>query len=340
MSKKEGNAKALEETLELVLSHDHDRIIKRSTWGDSLTFEKHKANFDRIFAMANMLKPLPYELLPDDITKQINDAFASAAQHFEKIDQIDVGAMDKAASQFESLGNTVRTHGDAIMKVAGQWFSYLAYEKGDVSRNIQALQTAIDRAEKLYSQAEKDIGAKQKAVSDIVQRASDIAGDKGVGVFTEAYNKAATTYADESRNWLIATGVVFGLAALALGLFVLDVLPASTWYEWATHAGMVAILIGGAAWCGKNYRISRHLQTINKHKADGLRTFLAFRDAAEGDDPTRATVLVETTRSIFSSPDTGFVSGSKSDGGHNNEVRIVDVARAGDAATRAVKSAS
>ncbi|MFZ1547427.1 MAG: hypothetical protein WAT12_10065, partial [Candidatus Nitrotoga sp.] len=59
-------------------------------------------------------------------------------------------------------------------------------------------------------------------------------------------------------------------------------------------------------WCGRIYKALKHQSTVNKHRANALKTFQAFVKAASNDN-TRDAVLIETTRSIFASSPSGYL---------------------------------
>ncbi|WP_204348685.1 hypothetical protein, partial [Serratia marcescens] len=69
---------------------------------------------------------------------------------------------------------------------------------------------------------------------------------------------------------------------------------------------LLSVLIGATIWFGRTYRALKHLETINRHRANSLRTFQAFVKAASTDQ-IRDSVLVEAARSIFMIAPTGYV---------------------------------
>ncbi|MBN3033584.1 MAG: hypothetical protein JW873_05760 [Candidatus Saganbacteria bacterium] len=61
----------------------------------------------------------------------------------------------------------------------------------------------------------------------------------------------------------------------------------------------------------KNYSANMHLYTLNKHRENCLKTFQSFVQASS-DSKTKDAVLIQATKSIFESGDTGFVSSKDS----------------------------
>ena len=77
-------------------------------------------------------------------------------------------------------------------------------------------------------------------------------------------------------------------------------------------------------WCGKNYRATKHQESVNQHRKNSLSTFRAFVEAT--DDPTtKEAVLLETTRSIFAQSPSGYLSNTDSVNADN--LKIVEMVK-------------
>jgi len=331
----------LDEKLKALVGYDSERIYTRAEWGSVLSFEPFRQDFERSFGLARIFTDLPYHLLPDAQLNTIGTAVETASNHFAQIDSFDSATANNPQNLVQSLGNTVKTHADAITVQMAQWISYLAYQKGDVSQNISKLEKAISRGEGIVSAAKERIEIEEGQMKAIIQQAQDFAGDKGVTIFTEQFNTSAQENKDEAKLWLKITAGIFSLTVVLIVVFMYQLIGVSEWYEWASRATLVGVLITGGLWCGKTYRILRHQQTVNQHKANSLKSFLLFRDAADNDEATRNAVLMETTKSIFSSGSSGFIS----EGGNQkeSEIRLIETSRAAStlaSATRAGKTGS
>jgi len=327
----------LGERLEGLLEYDRSTIYSRDEWGSKLTFHDYQEDFERLFGLVRIFSDLPYELLPDAQLNQIIQAVTTASAHLASIDAFDSSTANNPQQTITSLGNQVKTHADAVTVQMAQWISYLAYQKGDVSSNISNLESAIERGEKLVGEAKERVEIEEGEIKRIVQQAQDFAGDKGVTIFTQQFDTEAGNNREEAKNWLKGTISVFALTTIALSIFMYQLTGVGNWYEWLSRAALIGVLITAGTWCGKNYRILRHQETINRHKANGLKSFLLFRDAADNDEATRNAVLMETTRSIFAAPDSGFVPQGNT--AQASEVRILDGTRVAVAATTATKTA-
>lgn len=326
----------LGEGLLSLLKYDCSTIYSREEWGSKLTFHNYQEDFERLFGLVRIFAELPYELLPDAQLNQIIESVKNASVHLSKIDAFDSSTANNPQQTINTLGTQVKAHADAVTVQMAQWISYLAYQKGDVSANIASLESAIDQGEQLVGDAKGRIEKEEGEIKRIVQQAQDFAGDKGVTIFTQQFDTEAGENKTEAKNWLKATTGVFLLTTITLIIFMYQLAGISNWYEWLSRAALVGVLITAGAWCGKNYRILRHQEAVNRHKANGLKSFLLFRDAADNDEATRNAVLMETTRSIFAAPDSGFVP--QGNNAQASEIRVLDGTRAAVAAATATKT--
>lgn len=85
---------------------------------------------------------------------------------------------------------------------------------------------------------------------------------------------------------------------------------------WWTDSGNVEHLIGrfvilslllyAISFTARNYNSMRHNHIVNKHRANSMRTFQTFVEAAGGDTETKNAVLIQATQSIFSAQASGY----------------------------------
>lgn len=75
----------------------------------------------------------------------------------------------------------------------------------------------------------------------------------------------------------------------------------------------------------KNYNANMHLFIINKHRENSLKTFQAFVESTN-DPKTKDIILVQSTQTIFSAGDTGYVS-SKDSSPSFDAVKIIEPAQ-------------
>ena len=76
----------------------------------------------------------------------------------------------------------------------------------------------------------------------------------------------------------------------------------------------------------KNFRINKHLEVVNRHRATALRTFRTFVENAGEKEDVRQAVLIETTKTIFAPVSTGYVEG-EDDGPNSKIIELINLGR-------------
>lgn len=137
------------------------------------------------------------------------------------------------------------------------------------------------------------------------------AAEAGVSTNAQIFLTDATTHAGTAKIWLIWTIVSAVVTLLvAIGFVVL-----SFKYTPATTAAAIQYVVSkiillstlsfGIFWCARNYKSSKHKETLNKHRANALMTFRAFVEGSE--DPTiKDAILLQTSQAAFSNRPTGY----------------------------------
>ena len=178
----------------------------------------------------------------------------------------------------------------------------------------------------------KALEEEAKLIKSIVADARKAAVKTAASGFKNKFENEATDQNDAAVIWLWVTGGL-AIATLVLALF------AWAWVEFCakpiqtvpqliqvfgSKVAILAILFTATLWCGRIYRSLKHQAAINKHRAIGLETFEVFSTGAS-DNQTKDAVLLETTRSIFSNFQTGYIE-TKS-GGEDQDVRVIEVVK-------------
>ena len=153
-----------------------------------------------------------------------------------------------------------------------------------------------------------------------------------VSVHAAAFNSLAEEHEKAGDRWLWATAITTIVVGVSMALSLVckpisDDAKSGTIAQYAiTRAALLVLASYAIVWCSRNYRAHRHLAVMNRHRKTALATFETFIDSTTHAE-TRNAVLLETTRSIFSSGSTGYIV-SEADGGGGPEsvVQIVKAA--------------
>lgn len=316
---------AANEAIEAALSFSSKKMVTRPNWG-SVTFEAAASDFDRIFEIVQHLKVLPIEKIPDAAIAQITSGLNQSAEILSDIDgfQIEQGNPIQVR---DGLVSTVHARADELYTFTAPWIPFLAFARGDVQDNIEALTKSVTDARDLVEKAKSDISGRTDEIDTIVTAAREASAAAGAAVFTKDFDKEAGELKTDARGWLRVTAILaIGTLAFAVFAFLfaeagLDV--SQLVQKSATRLVILATLFTATLWCGRVYKTLLHQAAVNRHRALSLQTFQAFSKAAS-DNATKDMVLLEATRAVFGSVPTGFIEQS---GSSPHGLQIVEIAK-------------
>lgn len=322
----EQHTKPLMDSIDKGLEHQKKDLVQRNEWG-SITFDKASHDLNRIFSIVGHLKILPIDQLTDQAAAQIKQTLDQVINHLDAIDKFTLEQANPPQVR-DSLVSGIHQHADQFYTVATQWIPFLAYQKGDVARNIEALTKSVDEAKSIADGAKKDIAEKKKEIDLIIVKTREASASAGAAVFTQDFAREAEKQDTAANRWLKATAALAVLTMISAGLM---------WYfsepnldygqltqKFGTKLAILIVLFTATVWCGRTYRALMHQSSMNRHRALSLQTFQAFSSAA-ADTGTKDAVLLETTRAIFTVGATGYLDGKT--GGHDSDIRIIEVAK-------------
>lgn len=332
----EAQVKQLLELAESCTKTAADQLITNTDWG-KINFEGCRSELVRTFDMLNQFKLLPVRLLPDNIFQQIITTLQPLKATLDQIRSFSIeqgnptGARDQLIAQF-------RSQADSFFGAAHLYIPYLAYQKGDVQKNINELTQSVEQASGLVVGAKQEIKKQQEEIGNIIVAAREAAASVGVAHFSADFTSEATEQERTAKNWLIATAALALVTLLvAFGVVFIHIDKDATTSQIAQLFTSKIVILGlmftATIWCGRLYKAAKHLATINKHRSNALRTFQAFTKAAS-DDAVRNAVLMETTKSIFAITPSGYLDGEvPSDGG----LKIIEIVKNATQAVAAAK---
>jgi hypothetical protein len=313
--------KALQTKVTALLAFDRQKLIKREEWG-SITFDKADHDYKRIFDIADYLKLLPVDVLSDSTVSQISSSIEQCRALFDQIHKFTIESGNPAGSR-DSFVAQVQAHADQLFSTASPWIPFLAYQKGDVQKNISTLNSSVGKAATLIGEAKLEVEKKAKEIDEIIVKAREASSAAGAAVFTKDFNLQAHELERKAQRWIVMT-TILAVATLASAVFFyFYIKPATSELEVfqriASKLAIIGILISSTIWCGRIYKSLMHQSCIYRFKALGLQTFQAF-SAGSADTQTKNAVLMETTRAIFSNHQTGYIEESG-----NSDTQIVEI---------------
>lgn len=320
------NIQALKSAIEELLTYKEKELIKRPEWGE-INFEQFEFSFQRLWEIVEHLNVLPTEYLIDTVAKNTSARLLEVKNKLDGIDQFSLTGTNPTQTR-DQLGNQLNQLIDQLYNAIAIWIPFLAYQKGDVSKNIQELSSTVEKANKEVEKAKEDIEKKHNQIDDIITKAREASATAGAAVFTEDFLTESEELNNNSWKWLIAT---IGLAILTaiVAVYMWFEAPEKLtenhiWLIISTKLTIFILLFSATIWTGKIYRALKHQAFINKRRALGLKTFQAFSSAAS-DDQVKDAVLMETTRSIFANGPTGFIDSHQANG--EADAKVIEVVK-------------
>lgn len=317
---------SLRTSIGAVLAFRERSLENRASWG-SITFEKAADDFKRIFEILAHLSVLPLEYLTDSAISQIQSSVNSTGEVLSRIDKFNIEQQTPTGVR-DGLVQELHGQADQLYHHASPWVPFLAYQKGDVAKNIESLTSSVANAKTIVDEAKTVIAARQGEIETIITQAREASAAAGAAVFTHDFKNEAKDLAERASKWLKLTAF---LAVVTLGTALLmwllppngaDV-PALI-QRFGGKLAVLVVLFTATLWCAKTHNALMHLSTVNRHRALSLQTFQAFSHAAS-DDSTKNAVLMEATRAVFGSVPTGFLDAKA--GSSDGDLKIVEVAK-------------
>jgi len=315
----------LKQELEKFAGYEKENLIKRSEWG-TINLEEARPDFDKIYDIINYLNILPIDILTINAINSIKGAVKQVNDNFEQINQFSIESADPAG-QRNNFITQIQNQADALYTQASPWIPFLAYQKGDVSQNIEALTKTVQEARELIENAKNSISEKEKEIQDIITKAREASAAAGAAIFTKDFMRESDSAKDSAKNWLWVTGIIGVLtliAAVGMWYFIEPGLDkGQLWQKLGTKLAILGILISGTFWCGKIYKALMHQSTVNKHRALGIQTLQAF-SAAVQDTSMKDAVVLEAARSVFGNVASGYIDNSSST---ESDIKVFEVAK-------------
>lgn len=310
----------LKKELQRILNLDQSRLIRRQEWG-TVHFEEIQSNIERTYRLVQQLINSPLERLLEKTIDNINALTRPVAESFEQLDRFRLEFAGNSTKSYHV--RSIQQSTNPFFETSAPWVPYLAYQRGDIDQNIEKITRSAKEVEKIVTATKK--GASE--MEEIIAKAREASAKAGAAIFTQDFKKVANEMEKSAKNWLVATSI---LAFLTLGT------SAGLWYwtesgldqgqifqKIGTKMVVLAVLLTGTIWCGRNYRALKHLATINNHRAISIRTLQAFSNAA-AQTQTKDAVLMEATRAVFGNVPTGFIGQQTSS---DSDLKVIEVAR-------------
>lgn len=249
---------------------------------------------------------------------QLNQIVAGCTQisaHIKSVNDFDLNQntpLDVCKAIIEKIKNAY----DAVMEPLTIPLAYTATQATDYAK--------IEREAKGYhatmkEEAEgfkKTLDAYKLEAEKALLAVKEQAAEAGVSTNAQIFLTDSANHALIAKTWLKATIITTGITLLVAVGFVgisFIYIPATTAVAIQYVVSKIILLSTlsfGIFWCARNYKSSKHNETLNKHRANALSTFRAFVEGSE-DQTIKDAILLQTSQAAFSNRPTGYESQEK-----------------------------
>ena len=142
------------------------------------------------------------------------------------------------------------------------------------------------------------------------------AAEAGVATNAQIFLTDSVNHAKTAKNWLKATIWTSSITLVVAVIFVLlsfNYRPESTAVAIqyvVSKLILLSTLSFGIFWCARNYKSSKHNETLNKHRANALMTFRAFVEGS-AETQVKDAILLQAAQAAFVNRPTGYEAQDK-----------------------------
>ncbi|MCY3888142.1 MAG: hypothetical protein OXG19_10675 [Chloroflexi bacterium] len=321
MTSEEQLAVDLRQRLAILAAIDIDKVLVQSDQLGTLAFLDLQDTFQSLVDSCARLRDLDWNKMPPTQVRQVSEHTNSVTGLLEKIARFKL-TEENAPERRKQLGDDLRNAVDAMQVSIVPVLTLSMWDSGELEklRNSfnQASEQARSESEKLITEIQK---SKDEATSDlqavrtVLEAVRQASPEVGLSHHQDTFRQVAKEYQGAAAKWLgltVLAGAVTVIGAIAWIIWWTDSGPLNDISDLQSIIGKLIVLSIGSFFtiqASRLYKSNKHLQIINRHRADSLTTFRAFVEATDEDD-TKEKVLLEACHAIFGQVPTGLISES------------------------------
>ncbi|MGY3805450.1 hypothetical protein ACWNT8_15405 (plasmid) [Pigmentibacter ruber] len=274
----------------------------------------NKARIDDIYSIVGKIKEhktLINKYLEYDVAKEIN-ALYNILINLSQLSKNNNDSATNIADKIRNIFEAKKNEGEYKDVVP-----FLFHFKNLVNLATSTGVLGIDNHKSKLNDLEKNA---QYILADL----RTTSGSTGNDMHSENFKNIADEYRKYSEKWLCRTIIL--AVSLVVSLIFLFIYYSCTGNE-KLNPNIIAVkiifftaLLTATIWSANQYKILRNLYSVNLHKSISLQTFLTFVNAAIKED-TKDTILLECTKTIFVTPETGYIKSEEK----NSETNIIEI---------------
>lgn len=315
-------AKNSKELLEKIVSYDLEELIRKDELGTTLSFKEYEEEIIGIIELFKKVNEIDLNRIPYHLTSNFYKDLNKAAQLFLSLKEFD-----------PQSPNSSRFRIDLIKQLDGAFDTYNAAALPILQANlVNSNDLSIEKAKVKQLLAElKEQKEESKLIADeklnelnnVLENAKSFATEEGVSKHENIFNEESLFHKGEAKKWLDYTRnilIAIGVVAILFGIIGICFNETNQIVQLTISKVIIlSALFYGLSITNKNLKAHKHNEILNKHRQNALKTFETFANSSSADAQTKNAVLLETTHSIFSNQQSGYLK-NDSDGDSNNKI--------------------
>lgn len=316
----------INKNLEKIISFKIENLTREQDLGALLSFKEIEYLFIKIIDLFKKVNEVDLEEIPYSILNLFNTQLTNAISIFNQAvnfntNQVNpVLARDGIITSIKKNYDNYLTHSIPILTIG-------LLNNNDTSIERSKIKALLSEFEADREQNKIKIDKKLNELNEILTNAKSVANQIGVSKHSTVFKTESEFHNIESEKWLkytilILIGIVISSIFLAfLGKCFTDNTTQVIQFS-ITKVIFLSALFYALSLTNRNYKAHKHNSIINKHRQNALTTFETFSEAAGDDIQTKNAVLLETTHTIFSNKQTGYMQNESDSDSPNKIIEI------------------
>ena len=261
--------------------------------------------------------------LSKDNIQQISSCLQRLLGRFQEIHDFD--AQNSREEHKEALQEIV-SFCDEVKQQLGLAVAYLKSREAEqletqvkaavadtVTDAVEKFNAETDGLQEQSNQAEQNEAKRQEDFNQLKSQLEDLLAEESVSKHEKVFEEQANKHQQASFRWLISTvGLSVGFGIVFYLLFNALKLGGTEWVgvlqNIFTKGFLLSLIYLVLNRSIKNYTAEKHLEVVNRHRQNALRTFNAFVSSAGENQETRDAVLLAATSAIFDANQSGYLA--------------------------------
>lgn len=302
-----------------------ESLTRELELGEPLSFLGIKSYFEKVFNILLRLKLVLSADMPVTSLQTLITLLGEIQRMFTKIKEFSImssNPLDERTSiisEFLVIYDQFLAHSLHLLSMRFVQDNELSEQRNEFQKILTNLELEVDRTKKTSLEYLSEI---QGLLSNAKQASLEI----GISNYQSIFLEESEYHKSESRKWIIGIFVLLVvIIILGISFLFLPILNTQTHFLiqfTMTKIIVISVLFYSLSICTRNFKAHKHNSVLNKHRQNALRTFEVFTKAAGSDVQTKNAVLLEVTRTIFSTQQTGYLM---SESESENPNRIVEI---------------